>query len=585
MPGAFGDPFRAVEALPGIVSLFSGLPYIYVRGSPPTGTQYYYDGVPVPALFHLALGPAVIHPRMVGPIRLYSGGAPARYGRLTGGVIVGEGPGADDGDLHAEAELRLIDVSGYVQTDALGGRLAVSGRYGYPALVLSLAVPEISLAYWDYQLRYSLPLSANDSFELVSLGSYDAFGQRGEPDSQLTLTFHRLEPRWLHRTARDELGVALMLGWERSGFGDDLQVEAFKLMPRTWFEHRFEGRSWLRLSADAQSAWGGLLTSGIEQDKARELGLARIGRGQRSVLGAQAELGLRPWTALELQLGARLDAWLQADLHVMAVDPRARVIVHASDEVDLHVATGLVHQPAVAYLPLPALADFADLRTLQSALQSEAGVGWNAPGDLRLEVQAFVHRYRNLIFTDLRLLQSNLESLCEARGCGDLRVPDQLDGWSYGAEVFIRRPITHALSGFVSYTLAWSRVDRVLGLPYTPSWDVRHVGNLVLQWQIGGGFSAGLRAFFRTGKIDGSLMFRQGLQLEQQRLPGFFRLDLQAAYAWSTGWGRMRFGVEWLNATLSREPQEYRCNGMSPGCTVDYLPAIFIPNLSLRAEH
>ena len=32
LPGAFGDPFRAVEVLPGLVPVASGLPYFYVRG-------------------------------------------------------------------------------------------------------------------------------------------------------------------------------------------------------------------------------------------------------------------------------------------------------------------------------------------------------------------------------------------------------------------------------------------------------------------------------------------------------------------------------------------------------------------------
>ena len=46
MPGAFGDPFRAIEALPGVVPIVSGLPYFYVRGSPPSGTLYVYDDIP-----------------------------------------------------------------------------------------------------------------------------------------------------------------------------------------------------------------------------------------------------------------------------------------------------------------------------------------------------------------------------------------------------------------------------------------------------------------------------------------------------------------------------------------------------------
>src|SRR5205814_10180118 len=108
LPGAFGDPFRAVDALPGVVPVLSGLPYIFVRGAPPAGTLYVYDDIPVPTLYHLGIGPAVMPPRMVGPVRLYSGVAPARYGRLTGGVVVGEGPEPPDGSTHAEAELRLL---------------------------------------------------------------------------------------------------------------------------------------------------------------------------------------------------------------------------------------------------------------------------------------------------------------------------------------------------------------------------------------------------------------------------------------------------------------------------------------------
>src|SRR5450631_578788 len=35
MPGAFGDPFRAVEALPGVAPVVSGMPFFYIRGAPP----------------------------------------------------------------------------------------------------------------------------------------------------------------------------------------------------------------------------------------------------------------------------------------------------------------------------------------------------------------------------------------------------------------------------------------------------------------------------------------------------------------------------------------------------------------------
>src|SRR5260370_7033708 len=35
LPGAFGDPFRAIEAQPGVVPVFSAMPYFFVPGPPP----------------------------------------------------------------------------------------------------------------------------------------------------------------------------------------------------------------------------------------------------------------------------------------------------------------------------------------------------------------------------------------------------------------------------------------------------------------------------------------------------------------------------------------------------------------------
>src|ERR1700730_4968261 len=43
MPGSFGDAFRAIEALPGVIPIVSGLPYFLVRGAPPGNTGFFID--------------------------------------------------------------------------------------------------------------------------------------------------------------------------------------------------------------------------------------------------------------------------------------------------------------------------------------------------------------------------------------------------------------------------------------------------------------------------------------------------------------------------------------------------------------
>jgi hypothetical protein len=583
-----------VDALPGVVPVLSGLPYFFIRGSPPAGTLYLYDDIPVPALYHLAIGPAAIHPRMVGPITLYSGVAPARYGRLTGGVIAGEGPPTGDGRTHVESELRLLDVSAYLQAPVLGGTLTAAARYGYPALVLSVFSPNVGLAYWDYQLRYAADLSPNERVELVALGSHDALSVNDSPGDAIALTYHRLEARYLNRRPGQQLGAALLFGWEHSELGSQFQLEAARVGPRLWFQRELGGGNRLRLSADMQAILGQFESVSAVGDLNRatsNVGLVGNVRS-RSVWGAQLELTLRPWKLLELQLGGRADAWLQSGGAQGVLDPRVRVILHPSDTLELHLAAGVAHQPAVFFLPLPGIADLPTGQGLQAALQSEAGVAWDTPLGLRAELQAFVHRYQNLVFTDTLALSNTLERVCSTRSpialeCRGTDAPERIDGYAYGAELFLRRPISERLSGFVSYTLAFSAVQRVAGLAYTPSWDVRHVANLVLQWQIGAGFSAGLRLFVRSGKSQGEFLLDPMRRLirDEQRLPGFTRLDLELAYSWRPGWGRMRVALEWFNVGMAREPVGLECRGDPRSCEPRYLPAIFFPNLSVRGEH
>ena len=588
LPGALGDPFRAVEALPGVTPVLSGLPYFFIRGAPPAGTLYVYDAIPLPTLYHLAIGPAVVHPRMVGPIRLYSGVAPARYGRLTGGVVVGEGPDASSDDAHAEAELRTLDVSGYVQVPVAEGSLTAAVRYGYPALLLSVVSPRVKLAYWDYQLRYGSDWTSATRFELVALGSYDSFRITTTPNASIKIGFHRLEPRVVHQTSRTEVGAALLFGQEQSMLGTGFELHSTRMGPRFWWEQRFSAAARLRLSSDMQAITGSFsrhLVSDewIATDRPDLAGSV----GSRSQWGVQAELRVWPWQALELMLGARGDAWVQAGAMEGSVDPRARITLHASDKFDLHAGVGLVHQPAVFFLPLPGIADVPSDRGLQTALQSEAGFGWDMPAGVRAEVQGFVHRYRNLMFTDAALFADPLEPICKAIDCKGAELPRRTNGLSYGTEVFLKRSINEHVSGFASYTLAWSKIDRVAGLPYTPSWDVRHVGNLALQWLIVDGLSFGGRILLRSGKTHGEFLIGDEQQLTrfEHRLPAFYRLDLELAYVWRPAWGRMRIALEWLNTTLAQEPQDFTCGGVPRTCRVNYLPTVYFPNLSIRGDY
>ncbi|HEY8078361.1 MAG TPA: TonB family protein, partial [Labilithrix sp.] len=132
IPGTFGDPFRALEIMPGVTPIVTGLPFFFVRGAPPGNVGYFLDGVRVPLLFHVGVGPSVIHPALIDRVDLYPGGYPARFGRFAGGIVSGETV-APDPELHGEWNVRLFDAGAIAETgfDHGKGTILLGGRYSY----------------------------------------------------------------------------------------------------------------------------------------------------------------------------------------------------------------------------------------------------------------------------------------------------------------------------------------------------------------------------------------------------------------------------------------------------------------------
>jgi hypothetical protein len=264
MPGAFGDAFRAIEALPGVVPIVSGLPYFYVRGAPPGNVGYFFDGIPVPFLYHYAAGPSVLHPAFVDHVDLYPGAYPVRYGRFAGAIVAGEmaPPGFR---LRGEWNVRLVDSGAMVETPFAGGRgsVMVGGRFSYTGLVISLIAPEVSVGYWDYQGRVRYDLTPKDTVEVFGFGSGDYTSvetedEERQPDgtfkrvkrdvSVVDVNFQRLDLRWDRRIERGNWRNALMLGRDRTGFVNG-QINVYNHMVGLRSEYWKELEPGLRLRA------------------------------------------------------------------------------------------------------------------------------------------------------------------------------------------------------------------------------------------------------------------------------------------------------------------------------------------------
>ena len=131
IPGTMGDPFRVMMLMPGVGSMLSGVAYPVVRGSQPSSTGYYLDGIRVPILFHLFLGPAVLHPDFIDTIDFYPGTPPPKYGRLMGGAIDGRLSKPRDDRVHGSAYADLINAGVFLEYpfESTGTNISVAGRY------------------------------------------------------------------------------------------------------------------------------------------------------------------------------------------------------------------------------------------------------------------------------------------------------------------------------------------------------------------------------------------------------------------------------------------------------------------------
>ncbi len=226
MPGAFGDPFRAIEALPGVIPVVSGLPYFYIRGAPPTNNAYLVDGIRVPLLFHVGIAEGVIHPALIDHVDLYPGAAPAAYGHSAGAVIAGQtrDPATTP---HGEANLRIIDSGALLETPLDDGRgsVLVAGRYGYPGPVVSAITSTIQLGYWDYQTRATWRVADRDTIGVFAYSAVTTTsarlrpttGRRARSSSNLGSDFHRVDLRYDRALHDGHLRIAATLGYDSQG--------------------------------------------------------------------------------------------------------------------------------------------------------------------------------------------------------------------------------------------------------------------------------------------------------------------------------------------------------------------------------
>jgi TonB family protein len=586
LPGTFGDPFRAVEAMPGVTPMLSGIPFFFVRGAPPGNVGYFLDGIRVPLLYHIGLGPSVVHPAIIERVDLHPGGYPARFGRFAGGIVAAETTPPQH-EFHGEASLRLVDAGLLLEAPVAEhrGSVLAGGRYSYTALALSLLSPEVVLEYWDYQLRTSWDVARRDTLTLFSFGAFDYLGEKRDDGRVKTLfstEFHRFDLRWDHLAGKQtELRLAATLGMDRTrGEEGEFFVRDRMTSFRSELRHRASKQALVRGGTDVAFDHFDLQLRpahpddpGDDDDRAliEELFPARtdvaIGTWCDVVWQAERDVTVTP--------GLRVDYYASDGSSAVGIDPRIAARFDVTERWRLLHAFGVAHQPPSFVLPVPGFQIGGLGGGLQRSVQSSSGVEADYPAGFTSSVTLFY----NAFFRMTDALGTN------DRRSGNRDEDDDREaltrrslGSSIGLEVWIRRPLTRKLGGFLSYTL--SRSMRSVGREKFPSsFDRSHVLNAALAYDLGKRWRAGSRFMLYTGF---PAQLEQPRSQSPERIPAFWRLDLRLEKRWRIGdKGSLALVFEVLNATLNKEVVDVDC--YDGRCENEEIGPVTIPSIGLEA--
>jgi len=573
VPGAFGDAFRALEVVPGVVPFAAGLPYFFVRGATPAATGYFVDGIRVPYLFHVAVGPAVINPALLDGVELFPGGYPARYGRFIGGIVAATtSPPAPR--MRGEATIRVFDAGAFLEAPLADGRANAfaGGRYSYTAAALPLFAPDLRLAYWDYQAGGGYRLVGKDRLSLLAFGSYDHLGriEEGKAKTLFGAEFHRVELRFDHGRPRRPEGpfdeprvrLATTFGIDGSALGDEGTIQSPMAAVRADAEVPLDPRVLLRGGADMtlehfEIAEPTTKPEGDEESDFHRNFVESFAGHNAGTFGGYADIVWRPIDGFELVPGLRADVFGEEGAAKIAVDPRAALRVKVLPNVTSVGTAGVAHQRPSLVIPIPGLEPKGLEDGVQESVQLSQGVEVTLPRDISASLTVFHHTYFDL---------SDLITTCsaEVRPCS---LRHRSDGRAYGVEASVSRSLSKQLGGLVSYTL--SRSERVFRTSFTADSDRTHVLHVVLGYAPAPGWHAGVRLSAYSGRPYSLLGFDDPDDPNRATLIGkrnalrrswFHRVDVRLERRWRIGErGWISLVLEGMNITLQKETVDFDC--------------------------
>lgn len=569
------DPFRAIQAMPGVATGDDFRAEFSVRGSEFRQMGFALDGVPAPWLVHGPRGVtdtgtvAMVNADVLSEIGLTSGASPQPYGNRTGAWVQSTMREGSRDAVRVTGSLSGTGVSGVVEGPlgrARRGAWLLSARKSYiDWLIDRLDIENANdsrFGFTDAQSTWVFDVTPRQQLRLSAVA-----GRSRYRETDVTPSANGL--------AVAEASTALVVGAWRSTIGDAVVVTERVSWAALRYENRGDfdqtlssGTEWTAgYRADATAGRGGTTIDAgvaVDRDDAGYDERAYIRAGTAApVLRASFGWGHERWRTggyarIRRPIGphAGLDAGTRVDRESVhgAVSASPWLLARWTPTPRWTVAAGTGLAWQVAELAMLPPSPSQTPPGLERARHADLAVERTLGGALRLQVALYDRADRGTLRLD-EAMPRLVNGVVRTPPASNLWL-NALDVDARGAELTLRRTAATGLVGWVSYAYGTTRAtDRMTSARYWADFDQRHQVNAYGAYRVDARTSLGVKFRYGSnfpllGYLAGATgALRPSATRNEARLPAYARLDLRASRTFLWGARRLTLFAEVLNAT------------------------------------
>ena len=531
--GIGADPLKALTTLPSIGIPNDVFGILYIRGSEPGSTLYYFDRTPLGYPFHFGGLVSTIYSGAIDDIHIYAGGYGAEFGLDSQSVIDIYSP-----DWIQKKRAGVININpfypqAYIQTRigkkgyvSAAARRALLGIFLNP--LYNVTIPNLA----DYQFKFVYLLTDKHQLTLNALGATDHFDFSNsifyslEEDNNfsayykngfegagihlkseftekfisylsLTRSFNFLNMQFGNPFNIDE-------GPTREGTFDDTKTKVPAYQLRTDIAYKitdnFQFEPGFLLSYSPADSYSYSISAFVDEDsdEGELVGSRSLDEFSYPFRRAEGYLQGRydPFSFLSLALGVRYDYLNMTD--ELSTQPRASMSVKLPIGSNVRLAYGQYEQSPLAY---QVLKDGGN-RSLQSSVAQHYIMELEHNFSPLTELK-FATYYKDL----QKLVTQNidLEALVESLEDATVDTPsfdylNQGDGFVSGVEAFLRHRIEDRFFGWISYAYTHSERRNHPNDVYKPYlFDHSHIVSVVANYNLSQKYEIGMKWQFLSG--------------------------------------------------------------------------------------